>query len=281
MRWKGRRQSDNIEDRRGVSGRTAVAGGGGLALIIALVVMLLGGDPSAVLGAVQPGAIGAESAPIDPAQEPLREFTAVTLADTEEVWSEVFLEEGLGDYPEPKLVIFTGQVESACGFQSSAVGPFYCPGDDSVYIDLSFYQTLKDQLGARGDFAQAYVIAHEVGHHVQKVLGVSDEMARLRQRLSEREMNQMSVRQELQADFYAGFWAQRAAGMAGIDEEDIREAIEAAGAIGDDTLQQRSQGHVVPDSFTHGSSEQRIRWFLKGWRADSIKEGDTFSARSL
>jgi predicted metalloprotease len=281
MRWQGRRQSDNIEDRRGRGGRTIAAGGGGLALLIALVVMLLGGDPSQFLGASQAGSGAGQAREIDPAEEPLKEFTSVTLADTEEVWTGVFREEKLGEYQLPKLVLFSGQVESACGFQSAAVGPFYCPGDSQVYIDLSFYATLRDQLGARGDFAQAYVIAHEVGHHIQNLLGVSGRMERARQQLSETEMNRMTVRQELQADFYAGYWAQKAQQMAGIDRDDIMEAIEAAGAIGDDTLQQRSIGRVVPDAFTHGTSEQRIRWFLKGFEADSVKEGDTFAARTL
>jgi len=205
----------------------------------------------------------------------------VVLADTEDVWTQLFQEMG-SRYEQPKLVLFSGQVRSACGMASSASGPFYCPADRNVYIDLVFYQELKQRFGAPGDFAQAYVIAHEVGHHVQNLLGISDKVQAMRGRVSEAEYNQMSVRLELQADFFAGVWAHHADRMKGILEEgDVEEALGAANAIGDDTLQRQTQGHVVPDSFTHGSSEQRMRWFLKGLKTGDLSQGDTFSAKNL
>lgn len=278
MRWKGRRQSENVEDRRGMSPGGMVAGGGIGVLVIAVIVMLLGGDPSQLLGQLpsEPG----QTQPIDPAQDELKEFTSVTLADTEEVWTRLFAESGK-TYRPPKLVLFSGQVQSACGMAGAAVGPFYCGEDMQVYIDLSFYETMKRQFGARGDFAQAYVVAHEVGHHVQNLLGTLGKVNSARQRMSQVEGNRLSVRLELQADYYAGVWAHHARQMAGIDRQDIEEAIEAASAIGDDTLMRQSQGQVVPDAFTHGSSEQRVRWFLKGFESGDPGGGDTFSARQL
>ncbi|MDX2064338.1 MAG: neutral zinc metallopeptidase [Fimbriimonadaceae bacterium] len=282
MRWKGRDQSDQIEDRRGAL-RAGPAVGGGAVLLIALVVLLLGGNPQQVLNQLESGGDSrpvSRSAP-SAAEEELREFTAVVLKDTEDVWTDVFKESGR-TYRKPKLVLFSGQVDSACGSASSAVGPFYCGEDERIYIDLSFYGELKSRFGARGEFAQAYVIAHEVGHHVQKLLGTLDKVHVARSRMRERGANAISVRLELQADYYAGLFARRAQATKNIlDKGDIDSAISAATAIGDDTLQRKMQGQVVPDSFTHGTSDQRVRWFLKGWERGDLEGGDTFRARSL
>lgn len=275
MRWKGRRQSENLEDRRGVSSRGMAAGGIGTILIVVLY-LVMGGDPSQIenLGGAS------QSQAIDPADEPLKEFSGVVLADTEDVWSALFEKAGR-QYVEPKLVLFSGQVESACGFASAAVGPFYCGEDQQVYLDMSFFRELEHRLGASGDFAQAYVIAHEVGHHVQKLMGTMDKVQEARQRSEEREANALSVRLELQADFYAGVWAHHARRMAELDSGDIQEALAAATAIGDDALQKQGQGYVVPDAFTHGTSEQRVRWFRKGWETGDPAQGDTFSTQRL
>ncbi len=278
MRWSGRRQSGNIEDRRGISAKGAAGGLGGLGILFVIAYVVLTKDTSVLsnLGTPSPA-----SSPIDPDQEKAyREFVGVTLADTEEVWREQFQRAGKR-YEEPKMVLFSGSVESACGFASAAVGPFYCGEDRQVYLDMAFFDQMKAQLGARGDFAQAYVIAHEVGHHIQNLLGTLDEVHAQRRRLSEREANRLSVRLELQADYYAGVWAHHAQGMAQIDRADVEEGIEAAQAIGDDTLQKKGQGYVVPDAFTHGSSEQRVRWFMKGFQSGNFAGGDTFSARNL
>lgn len=284
MRWKGREQSDNVEDRRGLSPGMAVGGGGVGVLIVAVIVMLLGGDPSALLqGASQQQQTQTQSTgePYKDANPEQTEFVKVVLKDTEDVWTAIFKERGQ-TYEKPKLILFTNAVQSACGMANAAVGPFYCPGDHKVYIDLSFYNDLKEKFGAPGDFAQAYVIAHEVGHHVQNLLGISDKVNEMRSRMSESEFNKVSVRMELQADFFAGVWARHAQEMKDIlDRQDIDEALTAANAIGDDTLQKRMQGQVVPDSFTHGTSEQRMRWFKKGWDTGDIEKGDTFSARDL
>jgi predicted metalloprotease len=284
MRWKGREQSDNVEDRRGLSPGMAVGGGGVGVLIVAVIVMLLGGDPSALLqGASQQQQTQTQSTgePYKDANPEQTEFVKVVLKDTEDVWTAIFKERGQ-TYEKPKLILFSNAVQSACGMANAAVGPFYCPGDHKVYIDLSFYNDLKEKFGAPGDFAQAYVIAHEVGHHVQNLLGISDKVNEMRSRMSESEFNKVSVRMELQADFFAGVWARHAQEMKDIlDRQDIDEALTAANAIGDDTLQKRMQGQVVPDSFTHGTSEQRMRWFKKGWDTGDIEKGDTFSARDL
>jgi uncharacterized protein len=285
MKWENRRQSDNVEDRRSSGGPRRVAMGGGLGmLLIVVVVALLGGDPMALLEQLDTSAgAGYEQAgaPTSAEEDELAAFVGVVLADTEDVWTELMREQGQV-YQEPKLVLFSGQVQSACGFGSAASGPFYCPGDRNVYIDLVFYKELKQRFGAPGDFAQAYVIAHEVGHHVQNLLGISGKVDAMRGRLSETEMNKLSVRLELQADFFAGVWAHHAQRMKGILEEgDIEEALKAAQVIGDDTIQKRTQGHVVPDSFTHGTSEQRMRWFLKGFQTGDLSQGDTFSAKTL
>jgi predicted metalloprotease len=206
----------------------------------------------------------------------LASFVGVVLADTEDVWNRLFQQQG-SQYQEPKLVLFSGQVRSACGFASAASGPFYCPADRNVYIDLVFYKELKQRFGAPGDFAQAYVIAHEVGHHVQNLLGISEKVQAMRGRVSEAQYNQYSVRLELQADYFAGVWAHHAQRMNILEQGDLEEAMRAANAIGDDTLQKQAQGHVVPDSFTHGTSEQRMRWFMKGFKSGKLEQGDTFS----
>ncbi|MDW0110236.1 KPN_02809 family neutral zinc metallopeptidase [Sporosarcina aquimarina] len=276
MKWRGRRESSNVEDRRGMSG-TAVVGGGIGTVVIALVVLFLGGDPSELLGSITGGETS-QSLPYEETEQEreLADFVSVVLADTEDVWSDVFAEEGM-TYEDPTLVMYTGSVQSACGSASSAVGPFYCPGDEKLYIDLSFYDELKSKFQAPGDFAMAYVIAHEVGHHVQKQLGTSDKMNALRNRLSKEEYNKYSVRLELQADYYAGVWAGRAKQQNLLEEGDLEEALTAASAVGDDTIQKRSQGYVVPESFTHGTSKQRQDWFYKGFKNGTIEGGNTFS----
>lgn len=275
MRWIGRRGSSNVEDRRGSSTGRMIAGGGIGTIVIAIIVLLMGGDPGQMLGGFE----NAETQPVEAtaAEDSMAQFVSVVLADTEEVWAEIFANSGQ-TYREPKLVLFRGQVESACGFASAASGPFYCPGDEKVYIDLSFCDELKNRFGAPGDFAIAYVIAHEVGHHVQKQLGVLDDVQEKRQQLSEREANKLTVRLELQADFYAGVWASHAQQKFNILEPgDIEEALGAASAVGDDHLQMQSQGRIVPDAFTHGTSEQRMKWFKRGWDTGDPGQGDTFS----
>jgi len=259
-------------------GRMAVGGGLG-SIIMVVIALLMGVNPMALLqqGQVGPQGPGA----VDPQDEERAAFVKVVLADTEDVWNKLFNQMGQ-TYEEPKLVLFRGQVESACGMADSAVGPFYCPADHKVYVDLEFFQELQQRFGAPGDFAQAYVIAHEVGHHVQNLLGTSDRVHNQRERLSKTEFNKLSVRLELQADFLAGVWAHHAQQMRNILEEgDIEEAMRAAQAIGDDRLQRQAQGYVVPDSFTHGTSEQRARWFRRGFQTGDIRRGDTFSEESL
>ena len=286
MRWRGMRESDNVEDRRGKGTRIALGGGlGTIALIV--IVMLLGGDPQALLQDIGIG--GAETSPAvtgaadtgNREEDELAKFVSVVLADTEVVWQEIF--RGMGkQYREPKLVLFRGQVRSACGFANAAVGPFYCPADEKVYIDLSFYDELSRRFGAPGDFAQAYVIAHEIGHHVQNLLGIMERIDAMRERASKAQANDLSVRLELQADFFAGVWAHQAQRMRQMLEEgDIEEGLRAATAIGDDRLQMRAQGYVVPDSFTHGTSAQRVRWFRKGLQTGDIRQGDTFAVPVL
>ncbi|MFN3233297.1 MAG: neutral zinc metallopeptidase [Alphaproteobacteria bacterium] len=299
MKWRGRRQSTNIEDRRGArrspgrmrlpmgSGRRGKSAGiGGLGLIVVIVVaMLFGVDPSMLLSGLQdPSGQQASqtSPPRAPGTDNERDFAAVVLADTEEIWGKVFSDQLGQSYREPTLVLFSDAVRSACGQASSAVGPFYCPGDNKVYLDLTFFQTLSQRFGASGDFAAAYVIAHEVGHHVQTLLGISRQVHAARSRVSETEGNALSVRQELQADCFAGLWAHQTQRLNNVLEEgDIDEALRAANAIGDDTLQRQARGTVVPDSFTHGTSEQRKRWFMQGWQTGRVDSCDTFSATSL
>jgi predicted metalloprotease len=282
MRWEGRRESQNVEDRRGV--RFGKAGGIGIGtILLALVAVYFGQDPSVVLQNVQPSGQQAEQGPYQesPEEAQLRKFVSVVLADTEDAWGAIFTAAGR-TYEPPGLVLFSGAVESACGFAQAAVGPFYCPGDRQVYIDLSFYQDLQTRFGAPGDFAQAYVVAHEVGHHVQTLLGISDRNMAARERASEAEANALSVRQELQADCFAGIWAHDADRSRQLLESgDIEEGLNAAAAIGDDRLQKQSRGHVSPDSFTHGSSEQRVRWFKRGFESAKVDQCDTFAARNL
>jgi uncharacterized protein len=282
MRWQGRRASQNVEDRRGM--RFGRAGGIGIgSILLALVAVYFGADPSVVLQGVQPSGQQAEQVPYQesPEEAQLREFISVVLAETEDTWGTLFAGAGR-TYEQPTLVLFSGAVQSACGFAQAAVGPFYCPGDRQLYIDLSFYQDLQSRFGAPGDFAQAYVVAHEVGHHVQTLLGISERNMAARQRASEAEANALSVRQELQADCFAGIWAHDADRSRQLLEAgDIEEALNAAAAIGDDRLQRQSRGYVAPESFTHGSSEQRVRWFKRGFESGSVESCDAFAARNL
>ena len=283
MRWEGRRQSENVEDRRGQGGgRGGLVLGGGLGtLILIVVVMLLGGDPRQFLDMAGQAQAPAEQYQPTQEDEQAAAFVKTILADTEDVWHEEFRRMGR-EYVEPKLVLFTESVRSGCGFASSQVGPFYCPADQTVYVDLSFFNEMKRRFGAPGDFAQAYVVAHEVGHHVQKLLGISDEVQQARQSMSERDANALSVRLELQADFLAGMWARKGQEkFRFLEPGDLEEALNAANAIGDDTLQRQAQGHVVPDAFTHGTSAQRVKWFRKGFDTGDIRAGDTFNARDL
>ena len=286
MRWRDGRRSDNVEDRRGMraAGGKKVGGGIGV-LILALIAMYFGVDPAIILDQGAPtGMSGGDSAvvsPRSPAEDVLADFVSVVLADTEDVWHDLFRRMGR-EYQEPRLVLFTDAVESACGYAQAAVGPFYCPSDQSVYIDLGFYRDLKLRHQAPGDFAQAYVIAHEVGHHVQKLLGILDKVNNLRRRVSEVEANQLLVRMELQADCMAGLWANHAHRERQVLEEgDIEEALNAASAIGDDRLQRQSRGYVSPDSFTHGTSAQRVEWFTRGARTGDLNQCDTFAAGRL
>lgn len=281
MRWKGRERSSNIEDRRSSGGGGKMIGGGIGVLVIAVIVYFLGGDPTQVLQqavntqgmeeAYTPGAEEAEA----------EEFVSVVLKETEIFWQQQFREMGK-EYPEPVLVLFHKGETSDCGAFTSASGPFYCPADQKIYIDLSFYDELHNRFGAPGDFAMAYVVAHEVGHHVQTVLGISDKVRALKERGSEKEANRLSVMQELQADFFAGLWAHHADRMHNLLEEgDIEEALNTASAIGDDKLQKQAQGYVVPDAFTHGTSAQRMKWFYKGYTTGDISQGDTYGAEDL
>lgn len=284
MRIGGGRRSSNVVDKRAMGGPVAVGGGiGGLVLV--LLYVLLGGDPANV-PVPQPGAQqGAQStAPYEatPAEEKLKEFVEVVLADTEDVWRQQLPAQANTRYIDPKLVLFTDVVQSACGTAQSATGPFYCPADNQVYIDLGFYNQMKEQLGAPGDFAQAYVIAHEVGHHIQTILGTAGEVRSAQQRARQSEANDLSVRMELQADCYSGVWANHAQKMRQILEPgDIEEALNAASAIGDDRLQKQQRGHVAPESFTHGTSEQRVRWFRRGFETGRMADCETFRTPQL
>jgi predicted metalloprotease len=280
MRWRSGRRSRNVEDRRGIRLSRKAKGGGLGVVVLALIGLYFGIDPSVILqqGANLSGPSVQQSTYVPTAAEnELADFVSVVLADTEDTWRDLFRAAG-GSYQEPTLVLFSGAVESACGFAQAAMGPFYCPADRQVYIDLSFYRDLKTKLGAPGDFAQAYVIAHEVGHHVQNLLGISGKVHGMRSQVSESQYNQLSVRLELQADCFAGLWAHHADRARQIIEEgDIAEALNAASMIGDDRLQQQSRGYVTPDSFTHGSSEQRMRWFKKGLQSGRFDSCDSFA----
>jgi predicted metalloprotease len=292
MRWERERQSDNVEDRRGQGGMfggTAIRRGGiGIGTIVLALLggWLLGINPLTILGLIGGGGGGqvmespaptAPGQPGVPASDPGGRFVSTVLASTEDTWSEIFRKGG-AEYRPPRLVLFSGATETACGMGQSAAGPFYCPEDRTVYIDLDFYRMLQQRFQAPGDFAQAYVVAHEVGHHVQNLLGTMDKVQSRRQRMSERQYNRLSVRLELQADCYAGIWARQSQQAKGwLEEGDVEEGLNAASQIGDDTLQKRTQGTVVPDAFTHGSSEQRVHWFRVGMETNRLSDCDTFA----
>jgi hypothetical protein len=298
MLWQDQRESDNVEDERGSGGGGGGFGGGRIAIggglggvIVVVLYLVLGGDPRALLQNQQhdqPSSAAAAASDTYPQQpqsgaptDQLGKFVSVVLADTEDAWHEIFRQMGR-EYQEPKLVLFTSRTQSSCGLASSASGPFYCPEDRRVYIDLSFYRELQQRFGAPGEFAQAYVIAHEVGHHVQNLLGITQKVDQARAQMNKTEYNQLSVRLELQADFLAGVWARYADRTKHIVQNgDIDSALGAASAIGDDRLQRQAQGYVVPDSFTHGTSEQRVRWFKRGYETGDLSQGDTFNARDL
>ncbi|MBN9293459.1 MAG: neutral zinc metallopeptidase [Flavobacteriia bacterium] len=279
MDWRGRRQSSNVEDRRGISGGGILTGGGIVGVIIYLIVQFMGGSSETANQVVeqvnnQIGQSG-ETRELTPEEKELGDFVATVFADTEDVWSEL-LKNSTTPYRYPKMVLFTGNVSTGCGSATSAVGPFYCPADEKVYMDLDFFNELKTRFGAKGgDFAIAYVIAHEVGHHVQHILGTNEKVRRAQRGLSEKEQNKLSVAQELQADFYAGIFAHYIRKY--LDADDIDEALSAAQAVGDDAIQRKVQGHVNPDSFTHGTSAQRKEWFLKGYETGDISQGNTFN----
>jgi uncharacterized protein len=282
MRWMGDRESGNVEDRRGMSGGGIAAGGGLLGLVVLVISLLTGHDPGSLPSpdGGNPGNAPGVNRPVNSArEEEEKKFVSVVLADTEDVWHELFRQRLGKNYPEPKLVLFTGNSQSGCGFASAATGPFYCPNDQRVYIDLQFFDELQTRFQAAGDFAQAYVVAHEIGHHVQKLMGILDQVHAKERQVSKAEANQLSVRTELQADFLAGVWAHHAQKMKNILEPgDLDEALRAASAVGDDRLQKQGRGYVVPDSFTHGTSEQRARWFRLGFdTGDMSKMMDLFN----
>jgi uncharacterized protein len=288
VEWRGQRESDNVEDRRGLPiGRTAVVGGGVGTVVLALVYLLLGGDPRDVLEGIQPqpaaqtsgdgtGRAYQESG----GEREARHFVAVVLAETEDVWRAEFQSRG-SEYADPHLVLYTGEVASACGEAAAAMGPFYCPGDRRVFLDLSFFDELATRFGAPGEFARAYVIAHEIGHHVQNLLGISAKVGAAEQRVGAARANALSVRLELQADCLAGVWANRSQSALKLSAADLDAALRAASAVGDDRLQRAAQGYVTPDSFTHGTSAQRMRWFRRGVEAGGLGACDTFGAREL
>lgn len=279
MKWEGRRQSSNVDDRRGISGKGGLLAGGGIVGIIVVLLQLFGGETGQQVASVVNQVAGGnqtqqtERVELTAEQKKIGEFTATVLADTEDVWEKVFAENRLGTYEKPTLVLFTASVNTGCGQASSSVGPFYCPADHKLYMDMDFFEELKTRFGAKGgDFAIAYVMAHEVGHHIQTLLGTSQQVRRQQQGLSQAAANKWSVAQELQADFYAGVWAHH--NQKYLDVDDIDEALSAANAVGDDAIQKRMQGHVVPDSFTHGTSEQRKYWFTKGYKTGDINKGN-------
>jgi predicted metalloprotease len=273
MRWRGRQGSGNVEDRRGMGGGSKIAIGGGAGLIIVIISLLLGQNPLEYINIGDGSQANQQQQPRSEEENQQAEFVSVVLRDTEVVWEKLFQERG-DTYQKPALVLFTGSDQSGCGMASAAMGPFYCPLDSKVYIDLSFYNDLQNRFGAPGDFAMAYVIAHEVGHHVQHLWGITDKVHSLRDRLSEEENNRLSVKLELQADFLAGVWAHHAHQLFNsLEEGDIEEALQAANAIGDDRLQKQSQGYVVPDAFTHGTSAQRMYWFKRGFDSGDIDQG--------
>jgi uncharacterized protein len=286
MQWRGRRQSSNVDDQRGRSGGSGfgglpIKGGLGIVVVIVIISLITGNNPLSLLQQIpldnSPSVSQSTPYAASPEEEELSQFVKVVLADTEDVWNQL-----LSDYREPTLVLFSGNVQSGCGNADASTGPFYCSADEKLYIDLSFYEELKSRFDAPGDFAQAYVVAHEVGHHVQHLMGITDKVHAMKGQLSEEEYNKLSVKLELQADFLAGVWAHHANEMFNmIEAGDIDEAMNAASAIGDDRLQKQARGYVVPDSFTHGTSAQRQRWFSKGYQTGDVNQGDTFNAESL
>ncbi|MBO9583851.1 MAG: neutral zinc metallopeptidase [Flavobacterium sp.] len=280
MKWQGRRQSDNVEDRRSISGGGKALVGGGVIGIIILLLNVFGGETGQQIAPILEQMQGGQqqqtetAAPLSEEDKKMGDYVGVVLADTEDIWSKIFAEHGM-TYEKPKLVLFKNSTQTACGGASSASGPFYCPADRKVYMDLAFFEELQTRFGAKGgDFAIAYVIAHEIGHHIQTLMGTSSKMRQMQQGKSEAEANKLSVALELQADFYAGVWAHY--NQSNLDTGDIEEALSAANAVGDDAIQSKMQGHVVPDSFTHGTSEQRMYWFNKGFKSGDIKQGTTF-----
>ncbi len=285
MKWRGRQESTNIEDRRGRSVRRAGVGGiGGLGIVVAIIYMLMGGNPLDLLTLVQEQPVTHEqsqgSYQESAEEKQLRQFSAVVLRETENVWNELFARSGRS-YEEPTLTIYSGSVQSGCGFASAGSGPFYCPLDRKIYLDLGFYDVMRNSFGAPGDFAMAYVIAHEVGHHVQNLLGILEKVHALRPRISQEQFNALSVKLELQADYLAGVFAHHVQNKNLLDEGDFEEAMGAASAVGDDTIQKKTQGYIMPDSFTHGTSEQRMRWFRKGFQTGDLSQGDTFGPGAM
>ena len=280
MKWEGIRQSSNVDDRRGMRGKGGLIAGGGIVGIIVVLLQLFGGETGQQVASVVNQVAGGnqtqqavERVELTAEQKKIGEFTATVLADTEDVWEKVFSQNGLGTYKKPTLVLFTENVSTGCGNATAAVGPFYCPADQKLYMDMDFFEELKSRFGAKGgDFAIAYVMAHEVGHHIQTLLGTSQQVRQKQQGLSKAAANKWSVAQELQADFYAGVWAHH--NQKYLDTDDIDEALSAANAVGDDAIQKRMQGHIVPDSFTHGTSEQRKYWFTKGYNTGDIRQGN-------
>ncbi|UPS91918.1 neutral zinc metallopeptidase [Bizionia sp. M204] len=282
MKWKGRRQSGNVEDRRGMGSKGKLVAGGGIVAVVVILLQLFGGETGQQIAPIleqinQGGSTQqVEQRALTAQEKEVGSFVATVLADTEDVWNQIFRENNLGNYQEPTMVLFTDAVTSGCGNASSASGPFYCPADQKLYMDLVFFDELKTRFGAKGgDFAIAYVTAHEIGHHIQTILGTSKKVRQLQQQTNKTEANKLSVAQELQADFYAGVWAHH--NKKYLEEGDIEEALSAANAVGDDAIQRRVRGDVTPDSFTHGTSEQRMFWFMKGFKTGDIKQGDTFS----
>jgi len=285
MKWQGRRQSTNVDDRRGTSAKGVAIGSGvsgGILIIIIVIVLTLcsGGDLSQILNSGLALQEEGSSYQVTQEEEELAQFVSVVLAETEDVWTELFAREGM-DYIEPKLVLYDEYVESACGIAGAATGPFYCPADQKVYIDLSFFEELQQDYGAPGDFAIAYVVSHEVGHHIQTLLGIMEDVQNLQSQVSEVQANEINVRLELQADYFAGVVAHYIDRASLLEEGDIEEALNAASAVGDDRLQKQYQGYVVPDSFTHGTSEQRQKWYFKGFKSGTIEDGDTFNTDDL
>jgi hypothetical protein len=282
MKWQGRRQSDNVEDRRGMGSKGKLVAGGGIVAVIVILLQLFGGETGQQIAPIIEQINQGQSTQqvqqreLTAQEVEVGNFVATVLADTEDIWSQIFRENNIGNYKEPTMVLFTDAVSSGCGNASSASGPFYCPADQKLYMDLTFFDELKTRFGAQGgDFAIAYVTAHEIGHHIQTLLGTSQKVRQLQQQTNKVEANKLSVAQELQADFYAGVWAHHNKDY--LEAGDIEEALSAANAVGDDAIQKRTQGDVMPDSFTHGTSKQRMYWFMKGYETGDIKQGDTFS----